>query len=117
MSEDVKVTRVHPERVQIMRTWSIEAPDWTPAYRTRAIAPRKISVVWVDGEVSRVAVSGPYRLKSGKLSEDEGGTGDPDYRADWDRMEYYRGWSGDSNRYPAWVPQFIADHTPAEGER
>lgn len=116
--EEVKITEQHADRVQIMRTWSVEAPDWTPWCKTRAIAPRTVSIVWVDGVVDRIAVTGPYRLKSGKVAEPKftgdqshiGGTGDRDYRVDRDRMSYYNPRRTDD--FPRWIPQFIADHAP-----
>jgi hypothetical protein len=116
MSEQVKITGQQPDRTTVVRTWDVEGPDWTPKFKSRAIAVRRISVVYVDGVVSRIAVTGPYRMKSGKTAEPKfegdqnhiGGTGDPDYRFDYDRMTHVNGRERDTiHEFPAWVWDFI----------
>jgi hypothetical protein len=119
--DEVKITGTHDDVVQVMRAWDIEAPDWTPQYNTKPIAPRKITGVWIDGVIDRAAVTGPYRLKSGKTSQDWGGTGDNDHRPGYGnttsvsvgadgRVPY--GSSYEREQFPDWVPQFIADNAP-----
>lgn len=126
---DVKITQQHDDVVQVMRTWDVEAPDWTPPFKSRPIAVRKVAAVWVNGRINRIAITGPYRLKSGALAQpkhnrDEshiGGTGDPDYRPDHHRMSYARPdadgrvvdepYNGRTD-FPEWIPAFIAEHGP-----
>lgn len=118
MSDEVTIIQKATDDVQIMRTWAVIAPDWTPQYKTRVISPSKVVAVWVNGKINRVAVMGPYRMKSGavavpKFARDEshiGGTGDPDYRTDWHRMTYC--YDGRWDAFPSWVPQFIAGNAP-----
>ncbi len=115
----VTITGRYDDVVQVMRTWDVEAPNWTPPYKTRAIAPRKVVAVWVDGRLDRVSVTGPYRLKSGELAQpkfprDEshiGGTGEPNFRRDWNRMTYCRNLR-DFETLPGWLPQFLTDNAP-----
>lgn len=124
MSE-IKITGTQPDRVEVTRTWEVEAPDWTPGYKSRTIAPRKVTGVWVNGVLERISVTGPYRLKSGKLAEpkferDEGhigGTGSPDYRPAYDRTTFV-GHDNDGRvseytlrDFPEWVWDFIAEQT------
>lgn len=126
--EQIRVVGTVPDVVQVMRTWTIEgAPDWTPPYKRRAIVPTTVKAVWIDGKIDRIAVHGPYRMKDGsvakpKFDRDEshiGGTGNSDYRHDWDRMEFVRAeadgtWSGFyADKFPSWMEAFIAAHQPA----
>lgn len=128
---EVVIVQQAADVVQVMRTWTVTAPDWTPPYRARAIAPTKVVAVWVDGVISRVSVSGPYRMKSGaeaqpKHSTDEshiGGTGQPDHRIDRDRMQYVNVCAdGRWDRYtrdqfPAWAEEFVTANAPVEVAR
>lgn len=126
----VRITGSHDDVVQVMRVFDVEAPDWTPPHKAKAIAPRKVVAVWVDGKIHRIAVSGPYRRKNGTLAQPQferdeshiGGTGSPDHRPDWDRMTHValdadgrvcvRRPYGGSADFPDWMPGLIAEHGP-----
>lgn len=117
----VRIVRQHDDVVQVMRTWDVEgAPDWTPEYKERAIVPRKVVAVWVDGGIHTISVTGPYRLRSGKESAEWGGTGS----TNWDPVHRYavHARTGADGRVvaddavPDWIPDLIADHHPAPTE-
>lgn len=123
---DIKMIGQDPDVVQVMRAWTVEAPDWTPPYKSRAISPTRVIAVWVDGVINRVSVSGPYRMKSGAVAEPKhdrdtshiGGTGNVDHRADRDRMQYVTANPDGSWKYyvrddfPDWVEEFVTRNAP-----
>lgn len=123
---DVVIVQQARDVHQVMRTWAVSAPDWTPSYKTRTIVPTRVSAVWVDGKINRVAVSGPYRMKSGAVAvakgvRDEshiGGTGSVNFRPDQDRMEFVHtnpdgSWVEYSrDNFPGWVEEFVTRNAP-----
>lgn len=44
-------------------------PDLTHKYGSQQFRPRWLTATWTEGKLSRVAVSGPRVLKSGKLAD------------------------------------------------
>ncbi|QPX62173.1 hypothetical protein PBI_INDLOVU_58 [Mycobacterium phage Indlovu] len=67
-------------------------PDLTHKYGSQQFRPRWLTVTWDDGRLSRIAVTGPRVLKSGKLA----GTGDINRNVntrdfDWSRHDIERG--------------------------
>lgn len=67
-------------------------PDLTHKYGSQTFRPRWLTATWDDGRLSRIAVTGPRVLKSGKLA----GTGDINRNVntrdfDWSRHDIERG--------------------------
>lgn len=62
-------TEVRTEHVARFAVEPGALPDMTHKYGSQTFRPRWLTVLWVEGQLSGIKVSGPRVLKSGKLAD------------------------------------------------